>query len=74
MMWGSGMWGWGLLWMLLFWGLLVTGIVWLVRAATDQSPRDAGGEARRILDERFARGDISPDDYAERRRALDRRP
>jgi putative membrane protein len=30
-----------------------------------------GSSARRILDERLARGDIDSDEYRERRRALD---
>lgn len=70
-MWASGMWGWGFLWMALFWGLLITGIVWLVRAATGRPDRPDGAQAaRRVLDERLARGEISPDEYTERRNIL----
>jgi putative membrane protein len=71
MMWGFGL-GW--LWMLLFWALVIGVIVW---AATRLSPgsRDASdpsGAARRILDERFARGEIDTDDYRELRDELTR--
>jgi putative membrane protein len=75
MMWDAGMWGWGLLWMLLFWGLVIAGIVWLVRTAADG--RDRGRRldtARTVLDERLARGEMSVEEYEERRRVLsDRR-
>ena len=60
--------GYGFLGMLLFWGvllaLLVGGVVLLLR----QTPgaRSAGGQrptARQILDERFARGEISREEH-----------
>jgi putative membrane protein len=73
MMWGSGMWVWGLLWMVLFWGLLVAGVVWLVRSAADRPERGEDGGARLILDERFALGEISADEYSDRRRTLEGR-
>lgn len=74
MMWGAGMWGWGVLWMLVFWGALITGIVWLVRTATDPRGRpDASTTGQRLLDERFARGEVSIEEYEERRHALEHR-
>ena len=49
--------------------LLVAGVIWLVREAA--GPRaDNRDSARRILDERFASGDISAEEYEARRRAL----
>lgn len=76
MMWGYG---WGMSWfgwtlMILIWLVVVAGVIWLVRALA--GPRgsaggDAGGDsARRILDERFAAGEITPEDYEARRAAL----
>ena len=78
MMWGYGYgdtgWvGWlvmGLI-MLLFWALVIGGVVFLVR----YSGRSRGGgggssDALRILDERFARGEIDADEYARRRQLL----
>ena len=55
-----------------FWGLVVYAIILLFRGS-DASPRpDREGTAdpRRILDERFARGDIQLDEYRARREAL----
>jgi putative membrane protein len=73
--------GFGMGWMWLFWLLLVLGVVLLVvvvaRAlgggvtgpTTDR--RDAGerpgrSRARRLLDERYARGEITTEEYRER--------
>lgn len=71
MMWGIG---WGMPWfgwmlMVLVWVLVVTGVVWLVRALAGSRDTGVGG-ARRILDERFAAGEISADEYEARRAAL----
>ncbi len=70
--WGVG--GWlmmGLL-MLIFWAFVVAGVIWLVRAirSAPPTPTQDGEQARRILDERFARGEISGDEYRARRDAL----
>jgi len=68
--WGHGVWG--ALWMVLFWGFVI-GLVYLfVRAVTPSFPRSEGRprDARDILDERFARGEISEQEYEERRRVL----
>ena len=54
--------------MLLFWGGLITVAVLLLRRAGRQEPDP--DSARRILDERFARGDIDEDEYQRRLRAL----
>ncbi|MFQ5557230.1 MAG: SHOCT domain-containing protein [Acidimicrobiales bacterium] len=69
---GDHMGGWGGAWMW-FWGaLMMAGAVALVvpalRVGTDPSrrPRDAGESARAILDRRYARGDISTEEYRER--------
>jgi putative membrane protein len=59
--------GWvGPLLMVAFWVLFVGGLVWLV---ANMRRGDDGG-ARRILDERFASGDLSAEEYDERRTAL----
>lgn len=69
---GTG-WSWwaaSLMWlgMIAFWAV----VIWVVYALiTSASSRDDGGQgdsARRILDERLARGEIDPDEY---RRRLD---
>lgn len=78
MMWGDG-WGWigGGLMMLIFWGGLIAVIVFLVRGAGRSSqggatprPRDA----RDMLAERFARGEISGEEFEQRKRVLEGHP
>lgn len=80
---GNG-WGMGLMW--LFWPLIILGIVllvmFLVRGTTTRTPGHDGeaapppdGErgrsrAEEILDERYARGDITDEEYQERLRHL----
>lgn len=68
MMWSFGM-GW-FAWVLMatWWVLVVAGIVWLVRTIV-QKP-ESTTSARRVLDERFASGELSLDEYQERRRVL----
>jgi putative membrane protein len=73
--WNDGGWGifWMILWMILLIGALTAVVVFLVRgvspgsAGRSERPRDA----REILDERFARGEISEEEYRTRRRVLD---
>jgi len=68
--WGGGwMWLWGVAMMTLF----VVLIVWLIRAAGRDSTGVAGTDhrepndrAREILGERFAKGELSPEEYRER--------
>ena len=74
--------GWG--WMWLFWLLLVVGAVLLTVVAVRsmgggvaRGGADGGREpqarhrAREILDERYARGELTADEYRERLRALE---
>jgi putative membrane protein len=69
--------------MLLFWALVAAGIVWLVRyTAAERRTSNASGvslgkhttsptpTARDILDERYARGEISDEEYRPRRDTL----
>jgi putative membrane protein len=76
MMWGTG-WGnvLGLVMMLLFWGGLVLLVVLALRG-WDANRRPDGRtqdqpDARSILEERFAKGEISEDEFEERRRVLE---
>ena len=63
--------------MLVFWGILAWAVVNIVRHnnahrdGRSQSPAGTGGsDALRILDERFARGEIETDEYTRRRDLL----
>ena len=77
MMWfGTGGWWMGL-WMMAFWVGVVLLVVWGVRALADTSsspPRNRGERsASRILEERFARGEIDRQEFEQRRAALEDR-
>lgn len=74
--WYGGL-GWGgwvviTLMTLAFWALLIFGGVALVRGLRrdDERPRDTPVDAQRLLDERFARGEIDADEYTRRRELL----
>jgi putative membrane protein len=76
MVWHGG-WGWGAwlatsLVMLLFWGLIIAGVIAVVRSWRPGSHDGRGGssDALRLLDERFARGEIDEDEYRKRRDLL----
>lgn len=69
--WGGGwMWVWGTL-MMLTWVAVIAGAVWLVARGLGRPEGGGGGSrAREILDERYARGDLSTEEYRERLQAL----
>ena len=67
---GAGwMWLGGLFWLVLL-AATIALIVWLVMRTT-HAGRENTNDARRILDERFARGVIDEDDYRRRREILE---
>ena len=67
---GSGF-GFGIpgLGMLLVWGLVIWLVVWLV-GTLGKGDRGTTMDARAVLDERFARGEIDREEYEEKKRAL----
>jgi putative membrane protein len=71
MWWGSG-YGW--VWMLLSWVVIIGLVVWavIVFSGRDAQGRDGPPSARRILDERFARGELDEEEYRRRRDELER--
>lgn len=58
-----GMGGWGFVAMFLFWGGLILLVAWVIRGLTGTAPRPGGSNAREIADERYARGEISREEY-----------
>lgn len=57
--------------MLLFWVLIVAGIVWFARGTSAGSPTGGRRETPlEILDRRFAEGEISVEEYRERRESI----
>lgn len=70
-MWGDSgwVWLWGPLMMLVIVGAIITG-VWLVVRSNGPAPPPSNDRAREILAERYARGDLSTEEYYERLDAL----
>lgn len=68
---GSGL-GFGIpgLGMVIFWGVLVFLVVWLVKGITGDSQQPSGKNALEILKERFARNEMSREEYEEKKKAL----
>lgn len=71
--WDGGWWVVMAFGMVLFWGLVILAVVWLAREfgpsrASRRTP--SGPDATGILDRRLAEGEISPEEYRERRAVL----
>ena len=77
------MWGWGdwfgiggiamMLGMVLFWGLIIFGVVYAIRALSGNTGivhYENRSTALEVLKERYARGEISTEEYEEKKRAL----
>ena len=77
---GDGWGGWivGALMMVVFWGGLVAVVFVLARAFGSRPPhgeeKRKGPDAREILAERVARGEISEEEFEQRKRVLERSP
>lgn len=68
--------GLGLIWMLLFWGALILLAVWLISALFPNPPRSSANpspsiSAPEILRQRYARGEISTEQYHEMLQTLE---
>jgi len=68
MLWYGGHWAFwqaGMMWAgtLVFWGLLIWGVFALIKFSRRPHQDDHADEARRILDERLARGEITPEEH-----------
>ncbi len=71
--WGAGGWIAMMFVMVVFWAAVVAAIVFAVRSsqhAPAAPGAPTGNDALRILDERFARGEIDADEYQQRRALL----
>ena len=68
---GAGWWIVMMLGMILFWGLIVAAIVWVVREVTQSRAAHAASEtASAMLDRRLASGEITTEEYGERKALL----
>jgi len=61
--------------MIIFWTLVIGGVIWLVRngGRRQQPPAPSDSTAQHILDERFARGELTEAEYRQRREVLNAR-
>ena len=77
MFWYGGGWAWwqaGLMWagMIVFWGLLIWAVYALITNLTRRpGPEQRGDDARAILDQRLARGEIGAEEYHRLRDLID---
>lgn len=56
--------------MVIFWGLVIVAIVWLLREAIRRDQDRTGTDPLGTLDSRLAEGQISVEEYEQRRRVL----
>jgi putative membrane protein len=63
--------GWWPLW-LLFWLAIVAGVVWFLWRRWDRPRGDGLDRAREMLAERYAKGELTADEYRERLEQLGR--
>ncbi len=68
--WGAGWWVLMALMMVVFWGLVILGAVWLIRALMSERHGHGGRSPIDVLDHRLASGEITPEEYRQRRSTL----
>jgi putative membrane protein len=56
--------------MVIFWGAIVLAVVWLIRGGSERAAQKQEETALEILDRRFAEGQMSVEEYRERRAEL----
>jgi len=61
--------GWMILLMILFWGAAILLVIWSVRQFTGGS-RPTASRAMEVLEERYARGEITDEEFDSMRRTL----
>jgi len=73
MQWGDYGWGMGFGWlfMVIFWILIILGIVYLVKVIVGSEKRTIGETALDILKKRYAKGEISKEEFEEKKKAIE---
>lgn len=62
----------GTIWLVVFWALIIGLIVWAVGRLTERRPRPPLETAIEIAAQRYARGEITREEYEQIRQALER--
>ncbi len=70
--WGAGWWIVMALMMVVFWALIILGAVWLVRSLAGGHHTIRHRDPLEVLDHRLASGEISAEEYRERRELLEK--
>ncbi|MDI6802180.1 MAG: SHOCT domain-containing protein [Thermodesulfovibrionales bacterium] len=71
--WGDYGWGMGFGWlfMIIFWILIILGVVYLIKLIAGAPKKEEKGEAALdILKQRYARGEISKEEFEEKKKDL----
>ncbi|OOY05404.1 hypothetical protein B6V73_19105 [Thioclava sp. JM3] len=71
MMWGDGYGFFGIGMMVIFWGVLIVLAILAVRWLMERGPSRSQSTALDVLKERLAKGEIDPEEYQARRKALE---
>jgi putative membrane protein len=72
---GTGWWILMMLGMVVFWGLIIAGVIWVVRELVHSRTMSGGVETpAALLDRRFAAGEMSTEEYRERKAVLTGEP
>ncbi|MGN6586102.1 MAG: SHOCT domain-containing protein [Solirubrobacterales bacterium] len=71
--WGTGWWIVMMLMMVIFWALVIFGAVWLARSLAGGHHTIRHRDPLEVLDHRLASGEISSEEYRERRELLKER-
>lgn len=72
---GTGWWIVMMVGMIVVWGLIIAGVVWVVRELMHSRTMDAAAETpAALLDRRFAAGEMSVEEYRERKAVLTGEP
>jgi len=66
--------GWGMGFGFIFWlvilAVVIAGIVWFVRSQQDSQRRERRSTALDMLEERYARGDLTREEYLQKKRDI----
>ena len=72
--WHDGMGWWMVFWMVLFWGVIVALVIWGIRRLTERGRSESGTSEKHypldIAKERYARGEISKEEFNQMKRDL----